>query len=54
MVNVLLSYRGHAGLKAAMGLRGLDCGPTRLPNISLKPDEVESLRRDLDAVGFFQ
>jgi N-acetylneuraminate lyase len=54
MVNVLLSYRGHAGLKAAMGLRGLDCGPTRLPNVSLKPDEVQSLRRDLDAVGFFQ
>jgi N-acetylneuraminate lyase len=54
IVNVLLSYRGHAGLKAAMGLRGFDCGPTRLPNLSLKPDEVESLRRDLDAVGFFQ
>jgi N-acetylneuraminate lyase len=54
MVNVLLSYRGHAGLKATMGLRGLGCGPTRLPNVSLKPDEVESLRRGLDAVGFFQ
>lgn len=54
MVNVLLSYRGHAGLKAAMGLRGLDCGPTRLPNVSLRPEEVESLRRDLDAVGFFR
>ena len=54
MVNIILRYRGHAGLKATMGLLGLDCGPTRLPIVSLKPDEVESLRRELDAIGFFQ
>jgi N-acetylneuraminate lyase len=54
MVNIILPYRGHAGLKAAMGLIGLDCGPTRLPIVSLMPGEVENLRRDLDAIGFFQ
>jgi N-acetylneuraminate lyase len=54
IVDVVLRYRGHAGLKAAMGLIGLDCGPSRLPNVSLKADEVENLRRDLDAVGFFR
>jgi N-acetylneuraminate lyase len=53
MVNILLGYRGHAGLKAAMALRGLDCGPTRLPIVSLKPEEVESLRRELERIGFF-
>ena len=47
-------YRFHAGLKAIMGIIGLDCGPTRLPNVSLQPHEVESLRRDLEALGFFQ
>jgi N-acetylneuraminate lyase len=53
MVNILLSYRGHAGLKTAMKLRGVDCGPTRLPIVALKPEEGESLRRELDAIGFF-
>jgi N-acetylneuraminate lyase len=53
-VNAILPYRGHAGLKSVMGLLGLDCGPTRLPILSLKPDEVANLRRDLDAIGFFQ
>jgi N-acetylneuraminate lyase len=54
IVNILLRYRGHAGLKAAMGLIGLDCGPTRLPILTLKTDEIESLRCELDAAGFFQ
>ena len=57
MVNVLLSYRGHAGLKAAMGLRGLDCGPTRLPNRFLetrrgrKPSPRFGRRRVLSVDG---
>jgi N-acetylneuraminate lyase len=54
MVNAILPYRGHAGLKAAMALIGLDCGPSRLPIIPLKPEETESLRRELEAIGFFQ
>jgi N-acetylneuraminate lyase len=53
MVNILLRYRGHAGLKTAMKLIGLDCGPTRLPIISLRPEEAESLRRELEGIGFF-
>jgi N-acetylneuraminate lyase len=54
MVNILLRYRGHAGLKAAMHLIGVDCGPTRLPNVPLKSEEIESLRKELDEIGFFQ
>jgi len=54
MVNVILPYRGHAGLKAAMGLIGLDCGPSRLPIVPLKPEEAESLRSELEEIGFFQ
>jgi N-acetylneuraminate lyase len=53
MVNILLGYRGHAGLKTAMTLRGLDCGPTRLPIVALKPEEVKSLRGELEGIGFF-
>jgi N-acetylneuraminate lyase len=54
MIRVILRYRGHAGLKAAMSLVGLDCGPNRLPVVPLAPPERENLRRELDALGFFQ
>jgi N-acetylneuraminate lyase len=54
MVNIILPYRGHAGLKAAMALIGLDCGPSRLPTVALKQGEAEALRRELDEIGFFQ
>jgi N-acetylneuraminate lyase len=55
MIRVIVNrYRFHAGLKAAMGLWGLDCGPNRLPTIPLTPQEVAEMRRELDAIGFFQ
>jgi N-acetylneuraminate lyase len=54
MIRIILRYRGHAGLKAMMGLLGVDCGPSRLPIVSLKPEEQASLRREMDALGFFQ
>jgi N-acetylneuraminate lyase len=54
MVRIILRCRCHAGLKAAMGLIGLECGPNRLPVAALTPEERENLRRELDAIGFFQ
>jgi N-acetylneuraminate lyase len=53
MVRILLRYRGHAGLKATMSLLGLDCGPNRLPVVTLKPEEAEKMRLELDTLGFF-
>jgi N-acetylneuraminate lyase len=53
MVRVVLRYRGQAGLKAMMKLVGLDSGPNRLPLITLTPAEVESMRGELEAIGFF-
>jgi N-acetylneuraminate lyase len=54
MVRIICGYRVHAGLKAIMGMLNLDCGPTRLPNVTLKTEEIASLRRELEAAGFFQ
>jgi N-acetylneuraminate lyase len=54
MVRAIVHYRFHAGLKATMSLIGLDCGPTRLPTLALNPQELASMRRELDAIGFFQ
>jgi N-acetylneuraminate lyase len=55
MIRVIVNrYRFHAGLKAAMGLIGVDCGPNRLPNVPLTPQEAANLRSELDALGFFE
>lgn len=50
----LLSSHGYMGAaKATMALLGVDVGPARLPNGSLAPASVERLRRELEALGFF-
>jgi N-acetylneuraminate lyase len=54
MIRVIVRYRGLAGLKAAMGLVGLECGPNRLPLVTLSPAEREKMRRELEDLGFFQ
>jgi N-acetylneuraminate lyase len=53
MVRILCRYRGQPGIKAAMQLLGLDCGPNRLPQRSLSRQERDALRRELEAIGFF-
>ena len=51
-IRVLLGY-GPPAFKALMNLIGPDCGPMRLPLVTLAPDKRESLRRELDAINFF-
>jgi N-acetylneuraminate lyase len=53
MIETILRHGGPPALKAVMGLAGLDCGPVRLPQERLRPEQVEALRRDLGAIGFF-
>jgi N-acetylneuraminate lyase len=45
--------RGFPAFKATMGLVGLDCGPVRLPQRTLPPAEIEAMRGELEAIGFF-
>jgi N-acetylneuraminate lyase len=52
MIRVLLTH-GHPAFKATMGLIDTDCGPERLPLVTLAPDQREKLRSELDAIGFF-
>ena len=40
--------------KAIMKLCGLDCGPPRLPFLSLTSNQAKCLESDLDNIGFFQ
>ncbi len=53
MIDVINRHRSQPGFKAVMNLIGIDCGPNRLPLDSLKADEIEILRSDLDQIGFF-
>jgi N-acetylneuraminate lyase len=54
MVNVIMQFDGQPSLKAMMSLVGLDCGPSRLPLVTLRPYEVDKLRLDLEAIDYFE
>lgn len=50
----LLAGHGYMGAaKAVMGMLGVDVGPPRLPNTALEPAPSQALRRELEALGFF-
>ena len=50
----ILAQRGYLGsAKALMAMLGVDVGPARLPNVSLTPEQMGLLRKDLEDVGFF-
>ena len=52
---VILAIRAYGvvpAVKAAMRLRGIDCGCPRAPLVPLTTQQLEQLGRDLDAVGF--
>lgn len=53
MTHTIFACGGQAGLKAAMNLVGPDCGPTRLPLAPLGPTQLERLKTQLEAIGFF-
>lgn len=53
MIRICYRYRGLPAFKAMMKLLDLDCGPNRLPLETLTSNEIESLKKDLDNIGFF-
>lgn len=53
-IKTMLGYHGNSGLKAAMALTGIPCGPPRLPLTPLTGAECEKMRAELDAIGFFR
>ena len=53
MIRAILHRGGQAGLKAAMGLFGPDCGVVRLPLVTLDRQGAELLKADLEATGVF-
>ena len=53
LVRAFVPYGPRSAQKAIMKLIDQDCGPTRLPNIALNNERIESLRKRLDAINFF-
>lgn len=53
MLAIFLRFGGLRAQKAAMNLIGPDCGPTRPPLRPLDERETAAMRKELEAVGFF-
>lgn len=52
-IGAMLRYGGLPANKTIMRLSGIDCGPVRPPLTPLTDTQAESLRTELEAVGFF-
>lgn len=52
-ISILHRHGGLSAGKSVMKLIGVDCGPVRLPLRQLTPAQEETLRRELEQVGFF-
>jgi len=53
LVRAFAAYGPRAAQKAIMAMVGVDCGPTRLPVKPLSAKDADSLRQDLQRIGFF-
>jgi len=53
MLRILFRYGIRPALKAVMKLIGLDCGPARLPLGKLTQDQLQAMKEELGAIGFF-
>lgn len=54
VINVIVRYRGNiVGGKHIMKMIGLDMGPNRVPFRSLSEQEYNSMKSELEAIGFF-
>jgi N-acetylneuraminate lyase len=53
-INILIRYRGNvvAG-KRIMKFLGLDCGPNRVPIQNINDKEEQSMKAELEDIGFF-
>lgn len=55
VINVICNYRGNiVGGKRIMKLIGLDLGPNRTPFRNVTDEEEAAMKRELEAIGFFE
>lgn len=51
LVRTIIAYGAQPALKTIMSFLGFDCGPSRLPLVSLTAEQKEALRKDVEALG---
>jgi N-acetylneuraminate lyase len=54
LVRTIAAYGYSAAAKSVMAMIGVDCGPARIPLVALDESQRAALRRDLEALGFFE
>ena len=54
MVRVLIAHNLHPSIKAVMGMLGIDVGGCRAPLGVLDDSAKAALKKDLEAIGFFE
>ncbi|MBQ7471514.1 MAG: dihydrodipicolinate synthase family protein [Prevotella sp.] len=55
VINVICNYRGNiVGGKRIMKLIGFDMGPNRVPFRNMTDEEEQSMKKELEAIGFFE
>lgn len=55
VINVICNYRGNiVGGKRIMKLIGLDLGPNRVPFRNLTDEEEQAMKKELEAINFFE
>jgi N-acetylneuraminate lyase len=53
LIQLFASYGYMGAAKAAMAMLGVNVGPPRLPNQTLSPKQLATLRSELETMGFF-
>jgi N-acetylneuraminate lyase len=53
VIDLLAGFGYMAAAKAVMGMLGVEVGPARLPNTNLTVEQIKSLKKGLDELGFF-
>ncbi len=54
LIQLLAGYGYMGAAKALMSMLGVPVGPARLPNVPLTPEQIITLRCDLENIGFFE
>jgi N-acetylneuraminate lyase len=52
-IESMIRHGGLAGIRATLELCGLDCGPMRLPLVAISRKQLQSLNKELQAMGYF-
>lgn len=53
MIRTIVQYPLHPAIKTIFGMRGFACGPCRLPQRPMTETQVNKLKRELEAMDFF-